>query len=125
MIAIVSVLLIPAAGDPQQLLREGPCGARPPMATVYRYRGWLNNDLSDWTIEKIDPEYVIETQSEQALVLAWKGEVVPEGCDRAYRAAGDRPERYHRMSEMPDAGRWFGSLGTIVLLDADGREVTP
>ena len=116
--SIVSVLLVPTEGDPHGLLKEGPCGARPPTAS-YAERSPIFG--TRWT----DGLHRSGWHRKHALVLAWKGEVVPEGLDRAYRAAGDRPERYHRMSEMPDAGMWFGSMGTIAFVDADGREVTP
>lgn len=113
MTAIHGVLLVPEEGDPHELLREGPCGARPPMA--YRFR----KEDTTW---RPDPG----RWGQRALVLAWDGEPVVEGLDRFRRATGAMwPESY--ISE-----RWWDRLsagmagwGTIILLDADGREVTP
>lgn len=69
---VTSILLVPSSGHGRDLLRLGPCGARPPTA-------------------------VIEGMPRRrALVLAWASAVVPEGCDRAVRvfyAAMDQPVR--------------------------------
>lgn len=37
MTEIKGILLIPEEGDPRGLLKEGPCGARPPFAVRIRY----------------------------------------------------------------------------------------
>jgi hypothetical protein len=81
------VLLVPAPDDPHGLLREGLCGARPPLAirlTVPCDLHVASLRCMDWraTIRSCDTGL----SSERALVLAWDGEPVPEGCDRAIRA---------------------------------------
>lgn len=69
------ILLIPAVGDPFGLLKPGKCGATMPTACVHP-------GGSRWAIagthKKGDGSLV-------GLVLAWDGEPVPEGCDRAVR----------------------------------------
>lgn len=67
-----SIVLIPSAGDPHGLLREGRCGAKAP--TVHSLYG-------QWT-----DAYPREGTLPAALALWWRGEIVPEGCDRVQRA---------------------------------------
>ena len=128
---IKRILLIPAEGHPHGLLREGPCGARPPR--VFNVGGkW--SDYQDF-----DGGYPC------ALVLAWDGEPVPEGCFRAVDdldILGANTTEWHLFvelitsilagelrawSDMPktnvDALADLMS-GALVLLDADGREVS-
>ena len=111
-----AVLLVPAEGDPHGLLREGPCGARPPMAFLWRAVGrWLAMSPGD------------ETIAPRALVLAWGGEPVAEGLDRLARCLGwEPPGDGIDVEEMLDL--WLSGLrtktGTLVLLDAEGREVS-
>lgn len=114
---VVAVLLIPTKGH-EGLLEGGVGGSSPPTA-------WRSGRDGHWFESGKSRGKAFEDWEglADALVLAWKGEPVPDGLDRAYRAAGDRPERYHRMSEMPDAGMWFGSVGTVVFLDAQGDEI--
>ena len=76
------ILLIPNEGDPHGLLRDGPCFTAPPLAV------WSNVDHR-WD-EAPPHTRAIYTDGKPkrtlALVLAWDGEPVPEGCDRADRA---------------------------------------
>jgi len=119
---VYAVLLVPAEGDPHGLLREGMCGARPPLA-------WMNG-----------PRWVFGWASERAhvraLVLAWGGKPVPEGLDRATAAATATPQwwvdhpalsdrRWHTHEIVEWVGPALAALCgcTLVLLDADGREV--
>ena len=75
------ILLIPSEGDPHGLLKQGLCGARPPTISTSH----------DGAI--LDYVYYGHEPLTDALVLAWKGEPVPEGCDRADRARdGDTVE---------------------------------
>lgn len=124
---IKAVLLVPPKGDgdPHGLLREGPCGARPPTAYIPN-RGWK------WKAGPCAEEYPLR----RALVLAWEGKPVPEGMDRAARCWEAVTEESSRGLQAYD--RWWCSLvdafclahecrrhglGTVVLLDAEGREV--
>ena len=122
---IKAVLLVPEPGDPHGLLAEGPCGARPPMATHYR-RGWRGGKLVPSCAEDHADTFTY------ALVLAWDGEPVPEGVDRLARAGwwADRHQKIHDVVRDLLRGnrrhlRLIRSKGTLVLLDAEGREVTP
>jgi len=113
-----AVLLIPEDGDPHNLLKEGPCGARPPMASPYE--GKFEAHTSDWA-----PCWPGET----ALVLAWDGEPVAEGLDRLSRAIRGHGWLMQMEDSAPaKVATWALSVargtGTLVLLDADGREVS-
>jgi hypothetical protein len=73
---ILHILLIPAEGDPHGLLREGPCFSAAPAAV------WSNVDTR-WDeapphTRAIYPDG--RARRTLALVLAWNGEPVPEGC---------------------------------------------
>ena len=75
------ILLIPAEGDPHGLLREGPCFAAPPVAV------WSNVDAR-WDEAPPHTRAIYRDghpKRTTALVLAWGGEAVPEGCDRVGR----------------------------------------
>ncbi len=104
------VLLVPAEGDPHGLLREGPCGARPPMA-------WMNG-----------PRWVFGWASERAhvraLVLAWGGKPVPvsDGWLRCSHITVPLMEQGRGFDVLRDA---LADVGKVVLLDAEGREVNP
>ena len=111
---IHAVLLVPEPNDPHGLLAEGPCGARPPIAYIPN-RGWK------WR-EGPCPE---EFPTGRALVLRWGGEPVPEGMDRAAR----RHPKYTgaAWASSRALGREMKRLGygTLILLDAEGREAAP
>ena len=117
---IKAVLLVPERDDPHGLLREGPCGARPPMAFLWRATDrWLPMSLGD------------ETIAPRALVLAWDGKPVAEGLDRL----GHHPRVTRGWAEKVVGfalGWWPDDVdaltdpdlpGTLILLDADGQEV--
>lgn len=128
---IKAILIVPKKGDPHGLLKEGPCGARPPMA-VEGNEGWRA-----W------PWYPSTTPPlpRAALVLAWDGRAVREGCDRVDWSKVGSPEPHHSvrdawatvfplMDHPEDTDVTVGwlaglcsELGTIVLLDADGKEI--
>ncbi|NDC89396.1 MAG: hypothetical protein EB075_11450 [Bacteroidetes bacterium] len=114
---VYAVLLVPAEGDPHGLLREGMCGARPPLA-------WMNG-----------PRWVFGWASERAhvraLVLAWGGKPVPEGIQRSVHAAKSRAWVEHlvgcalgRLTDDVDVLSDPDLPGTLILLDAEGREVS-
>lgn len=127
---IKAILLKPPEGDPHGLLKEGPCGVRPPMA--YWYKG-------AWA--PCTARAAHSHDKRRALVLAWDGKPVREGCDRAdwadicslqlhspdrdtwatVYALMDHPEDTHVT--VDDLRRLCSELGTIILLDAEGREV--
>ena len=72
-----AILLIPAQNDPYRLLAEGPCGARMPIAYRSVHGEWRASGKKT----------LLHYHQEEALVLAWEGEVVPEGIQRAMRCA--------------------------------------
>lgn len=116
---IHAVLLVPEKSDPHGLLKEGPCGARPPLAFLWRAVGrWLAMSPGD------------ETIAPRALVLAWGGEPVAEGLDRANRVWVGRWCGYLIDWSVDDVREYGAALvihlggGTLVLLDAEGREVS-
>lgn len=130
---IHTVLLTPAEGDPHGLLANGVLGAATPAPTAavcdncrnWRVHAGLGFCTCDgWTF----------TSSRRSLVLAWDGEQVAEGLDRYCRILHmDRGILYSRVLGVlreghsqvtADMTRGRG-LGSIVLLDADGREVAP
>jgi len=140
LVRLASVLLVPTEGDPLGLLAGGLRWPGPPVA--WRYwpiqieRGLFRSQIP-WTPGPI-PRGVTR---QAALVLVWGGKAVPEGVFRLWYHLDD----WH-VSDSMDAGseillavsddpadlvkrvqRWVArsECGTLVLLDADGREVTP
>jgi hypothetical protein len=67
-----------------------------------------------------------------ALVLAWEGELVPEGLDRLLRCAGKpawkyKPgDRFHSMEAALAVARGWAreGMGTVVRLNEKKEEVT-
>ena len=137
-----AVLLRVAEADPHGLLADGPCGARPPV--VYRSRGCGVGHSDSWAPHS---EFVRRGECymcdypEESLVLAWDGGPVWQGavwaegvlaaldCDEtpSWRLLVNRVARVlrpggTRLSKMLQ--RLVGDLGTLVLLDAEGREVS-
>lgn len=118
-----AVLLVPAEGDPHGLLREGPCGARPPV--VCDHHGVWGASFNHGCLMR------------KALVLTWDGKPVAEGLDRATTAATTTPQwwvGYPALSDRSwprhEIAKWVGRAladlcsCTLVLLDAEGREVS-
>ena len=106
---ISAVLLIPHGGDLHGLLKEGVCDASPPVAHLY-HEAWRAG-AHPWSIP-------------HALVLAWDGKVVPEGCDRLARARNY--EDFWQPDDL-DELHWLtvdAALGTVVVLNNKGQEVT-
>jgi hypothetical protein len=122
---IKAILLVPSEGDPHGLLREGPCGARPPMAV---------EGSESWSACPWYPECGAIRAS---LVLAWDGKAVMEGCFRAEMTltaldSGEIPSWQllaKIVQEYVDYGKWRARLrrilgnGTIVLLDSSRKEI--
>ena len=138
---IKAILLKPTEGDPHGLLREGVCGARPPLAISGHLCGY--EEHRNWKSPE-DYEYHSDCymcSSMAALVLAWDGKPVREGCDRADWSGVGKSEPYYpdrdtwatvyALMDHPedthvtvdDLRRLCSELGTIVLLDADGKEI--
>lgn len=135
---IDTILLVPADGDPHGLLADGACGARPPALT-----GYACNDATHgrWWPENAEREAPVcpECSARKrwcdvtALVLAYRGKPVAEGCDRANRALiaatdgdfGGTLDYYDDGYPLRRIDLFVRLLGgRAVFLDADGREVT-
>lgn len=133
---IAAILLIPAEGDPLGLLKEGPCGARPPMTYDHMHK----HGALCWNPTCGRARHLMR-EGRRALVLAWDGEPVAEGLDRARRVARSlrqsgalhlKPWVWANIDDIdihirsiPEVfGLLAAYLGTLVLLDSEGREVT-
>ena len=128
---IHAVLLVPARGDPFGLLKSGPCGARPPRVSrciaCGKWGPWLAvcGSCHGGLAMEVDPV-------KDALVLAWEGEPVVEGCGRLAWVSGDYDEWGATFSDVEDIlnGKDFRigvdprQFGTLIRLDEHGREVT-
>lgn len=129
------VLIVPAESDPHGLLREGPCGARPPIVHEAHKQSAFGPNTTVWTTS----EATVYTSKKQApymphrraLALAWEGKPVPEGLDRLGRAPAVTREWVSHVVGVA-LGWWPGDVdvltdhqlpGALVLLDAEGREV--
>ncbi len=115
---VASVLLKPTDGDPHGLLARGLCGSCPPYAWRLEGAKWNAGQGTGPVLTDGD-----------ALVLAWEGAPVPEGSDRAARCADVVPSallnRILSVLEGYPMPRAVADLGTLLYLDAEGREVTP
>jgi hypothetical protein len=134
---IKAILLVPEEGDPHGLLREGPCGAMPPMM----YEAWYAREggtrqplVRFWTTSEAvanSSRAVCGRQPHaKALVLAYQGKVVVEAMDRlgrAYMASDGRHSMYtlttFTMADAEGVRDWSGELGRIVLLNEAGEEI--
>ena len=83
---MIALLLVPSKASRGRLLVTGPCGARPPLVTTcrrwsdtYQDGEWISGPTVARSLERPSDDWPV------ALVLAWSGAVVAEGCDRAAR----------------------------------------
>ena len=77
--SIQGILLRPRAGDPDRILRPGPCGAQPPTAFLVDgiwYPGQSTRGTRAWISQ---PEQPLGGPP-RALALMWRGLVVPMAC---------------------------------------------
>ena len=93
-----AILLIPTPGD-VSLLAPGKCGARPPIAIrAFDLPIHVRMNKGVWVESGSQKATQAYERDVCALVLAWDGEPVPEGCDRALRAyAAAPPIKGHRV----------------------------
>ena len=138
---VSAVLLVPAKGDPDKLLDEGPCGARPPTAM------WTTG-TREWHpfVVSVRPYWDCRTHPDirMALVLAWDGEPVAAGLDRLARMPGmlSSVEPWQWPDGVARAPAWLTQpqglarivkwlpekvvhIGSVILLDDEGGEVSP
>lgn len=134
---IAAILLVPHPEHVDALLHCGVCGARPPMAQFDHF-------LHEWTpLDEKGRRWMADSAQPKALVLAYKGKPVREGVDRAQAV------RDEAVGAQRDGGIHFyverlfidqlnpdifstdhimkacGSLGAIVCVDSDGKEIAP
>jgi len=148
---IAAVLLVPTDDDPHGLLAQGPCGARPPNAErIVHAKGEVNSREGGtytgctgckelWPCSKSGTTQWVKgndlwLNDRDALVLAWEGKPVVEGLTRATMALAEFVSNDEKMilvwhgATMDDVMHMRSAclaegLGTLVLLDVDGREV--
>lgn len=115
---ISTIIIEPALHDPLDLLRDGACGARPPVLAFWGCAGWhMQPELRmdgpiplGWSVREplhktsLGWCHHAKVMLRRALVLAHAGRPVPEGCDRMdwalHRGAG-RPGRSRTYSHTP------------------------
>ena len=148
---IRGIILVPAQGDPHELLAWGPCGARPPVAVrrtyprvVHESNEWGDPTYNEEKCVACDQPWPCETpgkvESEghvrwqpgnrhttvpDALVLAWGGEPVFQG----YSLLDGYPDEIELEIDRVLRGQrktlsFVESDVTIVRIDAEGQEVT-
>ena len=141
---IKGVLITVEPSDPHGLLKTGPFGAQPPALMFGRW-GSFDDDTAWWTTmswslfhtTRMSNDYEPSECIRFALVLAWDGKPVREGC---YRAADAKCNSYTpsfvsasvacALLSVDDDEKYFervlemlSPLGKIVLIDAECREV--
>lgn len=128
---IRTILLLPHADARERLLAPGA----PVWDSMMGRFGWTVDDRHV-CMPTADGDLSAEWDVDDCvhLVLARDGAVVPEGADRLARIRSfgrDETEAAFRDALKGYPGsitairRWFGVLGTLVLLDADGKDVSP
>jgi len=165
---VQAILLVPEEGDPHGLLGDSKsaawrCGARPPTAGLQRTRRLVHegNEYADPTMPcetcvacgevwpcdtpgKVEREaserWIAGYSFRPALVLAYQGEVVVEGCFKiegllfqlgcdecpSWRLLFNRSERVLvevRPAAFHLLARMVSDLGRIVLLNEAGEEI--
>lgn len=121
------ILLLPAEGDPHGLLAEGPCGARPPSASLFL--GPPRNRWCPWDAEHADGA------DGHALVLAYEGYCLTLGIAQLANETGFGTElvglwclsllKGGDFDAFPRVTARVEGLGTLICLDSEGREVMP
>lgn len=148
-----TLLLVPAPGDPHGLLAKGRCGSRPPVAyrtSEWRETHEECQDCDAHDHRDAEPHCVecdgywpcgqpdrvtkpagwsfarphSDTVRPDALVLAWRLDPLPEGCDRLARVA-----------DQPLHGVWSSAhldqllvacetrcLGQLIIVDQEGSD---
>jgi len=141
--AIHAILIVPAEGDPHNLLAEGPCGARPPVLgeveIAHARSGDAGLDSEHWALAVLGWRpfpwvYTTEyPECRRGLVLALDGAplrrgmvdipATGDGWDGANYADIIVAIVYALQGDTQNLCELLKDLGTIVLLDAEGREV--
>ena len=102
---MIALLLVPSEAWRDRLLATGPCGAMVPMAWQHWHSGrWIapGGKLSAVEFVKLEDDPPV------ALVLAWAGAAVPEGCDRAARVLLAREGHGDACTTAPE---WIPRFG--------------
>lgn len=123
---IRAVLLIPAEGDPLGLLREGVCGARPPVVVRRGHADVISGSLTGatllaWHAEDWAHDPTRWPECLRALVLAWDGSNVPSGMTPALSslaAASGCPHAPHLLAWANDLYRRSRAWRIIAFVQA-------
>lgn len=116
------------------LLKDGPCGALPPLVSRYPDGDSIDGiRLDRWGVEHGRHAHGPRTRAVFALPLVWDGAVVPDGWDRARRVAFRTHPAWGMLTVMdPDVQQvWmlarflekFGLCRVVVLDLVDGALV--
>ena len=131
-----AILFVPTEEHREALLHRGPCGARPPMAQI-------NSLLVGDKWVPIWVEVTYEYRPGFALVLAWEDKSVLEGLERLHHHATEFslaekcrwkwnlkapsdwmvPDQVFEVVQVARLAEEMG-LGTVVCLDAEGKEIS-
>lgn len=116
---IAAILILPADDEPG-LLATGPCGARPPTAYV-AYRD--GKRFGPWR----ESGWAMDVEDGDALVLAWGGDWLPEGIDRARRCGAwddtERRVKAYLAGDYSAAHVVHPDIGEVLFLDDAGNEL--
>lgn len=106
-----AILLIPAPGDPHSLLAPGECGAMAPSAFRCACKRWRVGGDGPCTCG-------YGASLDRALVLAYAGEPVVEGCDRAARLSMCTPSHHYAWHDAADLAEMAAATlgGEVVVL---------
>lgn len=110
---VVAVIVV---SNDDQLLRDGACGAMPPM--VCRHPN-INN--SEWHV--FDKDLNRSGFMGWALPLWWDGAIVPEGVDRASRAARGDNINFMNHCVQPRNAEDTRNLGLYLIRERKATKV--
>lgn len=121
-----AILLIPANGDPHNLLQEGPCGARPPVMWYAKCVRRLVSVPHSAARRCGYCDTVLHECQRPGLALAWDGDEVWQGSATLTRHDLDRDIVHHllRGETWARAQIERQNLGPLILLDKDDKEMT-
>lgn len=108
-----AVIAVPKQRDPGELLRSGPCDARPPRALHLRVAmGTHGYPVHGYPVGWREAGTPIGPHDEEGLVLWWNWTGHPEGFDRARRA----------LRRLPLVRRLDAGIGRLAWGRADVEE---
>lgn len=125
-----SILIVPSYGDPHGLLKEGPCGYRPPMmysgnSCGYEYhRQW--HDPTVRSQREAEECYMCQSLK-WALVLKWRGQIASEGWNRLDDAIVESSLFHPRIGSDRTIATLIRAAKflecQLIYLDSDGNQI--